>query len=496
MSGATVYASNVSGSVTTDASGRYTLHVPAGTYANVTAYAAGYPSYIQNNIQVSAGNTTTVNFSYGAVSGTVKDANGNPVPGATVLAYNVSGSTTTDANGKYRLNMAPGTYTLTVSKPGYPTESKTNIQVTAGQTTTVNFGEFSSGTISGTVTNASGHPVSGVTIFAANVPGTVTTDASGNYTLNVPAGTYAYVQAYATGYASYNQKNIQVTAGNTTTVNFSYGAITGTVKDANGDPVSGATVSNGAISQTTNAGGSYTLNVPPGTYTVTVFKTGYPTDSKNNIQVTAGQSTTVNFGVLRSTAPLPANITVVNNAAGTPDTITVNGLTAGDVIKVYNAETGGNLLATSSPVISGQSSVTASVYQLGAAAGYVYVSVTSTGQAESTRTAAAYGAEPADAVAPVTKYRLTPIYAQSSTGKPYIKGFTVTLQATDHQSGVKVINYRENGGAWTAYTAPFTIYAETTHTVNYFSTDNAGNAETPVNTMDFDNGTFTGAGSF
>ncbi|MFC6232579.1 beta strand repeat-containing protein [Paenibacillus allorhizosphaerae] len=650
VSGATVYAHNVSGSVTADASGKYTLNVPAGTYANVTAYATGYPNYIQNNIQVIAGNTTTIDFSYGAVSGTVNDANGNPVSGATVYANNVSGSATTNANGKYSLNFAPGTYTLTVSKTGYPTESKTNIQVTAGQTTTVNFGDFSSGTISGTVTDASGNPVSGATVFAANVPGSSTTDASGTYTLNVPAGTYTYVQAYADGFAPYYQNNIQVTAGNTTTLHFSYGAISGTVKDANGNPVEGATVSNGAINRATNAGGAYTLNVPPGTYTVSVFKTGYPSDSKTNIQVTAGQTTTVNFGnissgaisgtvtdasgnpvsgatvaasgfgsattdasgkytlnapvgtytvtvakaefasfsknniqvtagnttevnfsygaisgtvkdengnpvsgaavstggisqatnaggsytlnvppgtyrvtvsktghpteskndiqvtagqittvnfgILRSAAPLPANITVVNNVAGTPDTITVKGLTAGDVIKVYNMETGGNLLTTSNPVINGQSSVTASVYQLGTAAGYVYVSVTSTGKTESIRTAAAYGAEPADTVAPVTKYRLDPIYAQSSTGKPYIKGFTVTLQATDNQSGVKNIKYRVNGAAWTTYTAPFTIYAETTHTVDYFSTDNAGNAEVPVNTMDFDKGKFTGAGSF
>ncbi|WP_248930004.1 beta strand repeat-containing protein [Paenibacillus hamazuiensis] len=493
ISGATVYASNVSGSATTDASGKYTLNVPARTYSYVQVSANGFAPYTQNNIEVTAGNTTTLNFSYGAISGTVKDANGNPVSGATVS--NGAINQTSNDGGVYTLNVPPGTYTVTVYKTGYPTESKTNVQVMSGQTTTVNFGNVSAGSISGTVTDASGHPVSGASVSVSGSGGSANTDASGKYTLNVPVGTYI-VTVSKTGYAPYVKNNILVTVGSTTTVDFGYGAISGTVTDENSQPVPSASVSAGVISQSTNDGGSYTLNVPPGTYTVTASKSGYPTESKTNVQVTAGQTTTVNFGVARSTPPSAANITVVNNPAGTPDTVTVKGLTAGDVIKVYNQQTSGNLLATSNPVISGQSSVTASVYQLGTSAGYVYVSVTSTGKSESTRTEAPYSAEPADTVGPVTKYRLDPIYAETSTGKRYVKGFTVTLKATDNQSGVKDTKYRINGGAWTVYTAPFEIYAETTHTVDYFSTDRAGNTESPTNKMDFDKGTFTGAGSF
>jgi hypothetical protein len=103
-----------------------------------------------------------------------------------------------------------------------------------------------------------------------------------------------------------------------------------------------------------------------------------------------------------------------------------------------------------------------------------------------------------DKTAPVTKYHFDPIYANDYSGRLYIKGYTTTLRATDNVSGsgVNTIQYRINGGTWIAYTSPFTVYAGVTHTVEYYSTDIAGNVESPINKMDFDTGTFTGAGKF
>jgi hypothetical protein len=103
-----------------------------------------------------------------------------------------------------------------------------------------------------------------------------------------------------------------------------------------------------------------------------------------------------------------------------------------------------------------------------------------------------------DKVTPITMYRLDPLTEKDPKGNPYIKGFMLTLQAADNGggSGVKATQYRINGGPWIPYTGPFTIYAGTTHLVEYFSTDQAGNAESPMNKMDFDKGIFTGAGKF
>lgn len=75
------------------------------------------------------------------------------------------------------------------------------------------------------------------------------------------------------------------------------GTITGTVKRAdNQQAISGATVTAGTYSATTNAQGVYTLeNVMIGSYTVTATAMGFMSASVNNVQVIANQSTTANL---------------------------------------------------------------------------------------------------------------------------------------------------------------------------------------------------------
>ncbi|WP_158299555.1 OmpL47-type beta-barrel domain-containing protein [Paenibacillus antri] len=103
-----------------------------------------------------------------------------------------------------------------------------------------------------------------------------------------------------------------------------------------------------------------------------------------------------------------------------------------------------------------------------------------------------------DRTAPVTLYHFDPIFATSKQGKQYISGFVTTLQASDAQdgSGTKTTRYRINGGAWMTYAAPFAAQAGITKTVEYYSEDQAGNIEGPMNKMDFVTGVFTGAGSY
>ncbi|TDF94865.1 carboxypeptidase-like regulatory domain-containing protein [Paenibacillus piri] len=96
-----------------------------------------------------------------------------------------------------------------------------------------------------------------------------------------------------------------------------------------------------------------------------------------------------------------------------------------------------------------------------------------------------------DKTLPVTKYAFAPINAVTPAGKTYIAGFNITLSATDNLSTVTGTVYRTNGSGWKSYTGPFDIYATTTQTVEYYSTDGAGNQEAP-NLMDFIRGIFTG----
>lgn len=94
----------------------------------------------------------------------------------------------------------------------------------------------------------------------------------------------------------------------------------------------------------------------------------------------------------QSTAPDAENITVINNA-GSKDTVYVCGLEPKDIVKVYNAATGGKKLGSKTVSSSGDS-VTITISQLGTGSGSVYVSVTSSGCTESERVEANYDAEP------------------------------------------------------------------------------------------------------
>jgi subtilisin family serine protease len=78
------------------------------------------------------------------------------------------------------------------------------------------------GTLSGTVTDSvSTQPISGASITTANGPVdySTTTDANGNYSIDVCEGTYD-VTASASGYTDQTVTGIAVTAGNTTTQDF------------------------------------------------------------------------------------------------------------------------------------------------------------------------------------------------------------------------------------------------------------------------------------
>ena len=70
----------------------------------------------------------------GSISGTLKDASGAVIPGATVTLVNVDLKTTfhvtSDAQGLYSFPVVPvGKYELTIEAAGFAPEKKTGLQV-------------------------------------------------------------------------------------------------------------------------------------------------------------------------------------------------------------------------------------------------------------------------------------------------------------------------------------------------------------------------------
>src|ERR1043165_5447548 len=81
---------------------------------------------------IASGQETT-----GVIEGSVVDAQGARVAGATVLVEGNAFSRTvsTDAEGRYRIIQVPaGTYSITTSAPNFATEKSENVKVTLTHT--------------------------------------------------------------------------------------------------------------------------------------------------------------------------------------------------------------------------------------------------------------------------------------------------------------------------------------------------------------------------
>jgi RHS repeat-associated protein len=265
----------------------------------------------------------------GTIIGTVVDASGQPVAGVTVRITGTANATATDGAGNFNLTAPAGLYTLTVSKLGFLPLTTTPFTLAAG-------GSFAAGilhlapapgTITGTVVDGqSGAPLPGATVSLAENVDMAFADSSGNFTLSQPAGTYTVTVAQA-GYASQTLPPFGLAAGlphllGTITLIANPATLSGHVaSSAGGAPIAGATVTAttavagrsaaqggatadpaasarpaGTFTGTTDAGGNFTLQLPRGTYSVTVTATGF--GSRTTAAVNLGPGAAFSFGTL------------------------------------------------------------------------------------------------------------------------------------------------------------------------------------------------------
>lgn len=152
------------------------------------------------------------------------------------------------------------------------------------------------GTVRDSMTNAT---ISDVSLSYTG--GTATSNASGTYQfLDVPVGTIS-VEASKTGYTTQSQ-NVLVNTDGSVTKDFTLvpttGAVSGTITNTKtAAAVSGATVTYSGGTASTDSSGLFTLSgVQPGTYLLTVTKTGY-TPRSVLASVTAGSITTSNLAI-------------------------------------------------------------------------------------------------------------------------------------------------------------------------------------------------------
>ena len=157
----------------------------------------------------------------GTLNGTVSNAStGAPLAGAQVTVTGpVNRSAITGVGGTYQFTLPVGSYSITVSAFGFTNGSAT-VTVTEGQTTTQDFPltPAPSGSLSGTVSSASG-PVANATVTITGTPiPPATTNASGQYSFaSVPNGTYTVTVTAGGCFGTVSQS---VTVNGDTTQNF------------------------------------------------------------------------------------------------------------------------------------------------------------------------------------------------------------------------------------------------------------------------------------
>lgn len=75
----------------------------------------------------------------------------------------------------------------------------------------------------------------------------------------------------------------------------STGTLTGFIRNAQQEPIMGATISAGTATTVSAANGSYTLHIPSGIYNVTCNLAGHYNNTQYNVEVIAGQTTQLDF---------------------------------------------------------------------------------------------------------------------------------------------------------------------------------------------------------
>ena len=203
----------------------------------------------------------------GGTDGVVVDAySGSPIDGATIDAGDQR--VVSDGGGRFDLN--DGVTTLQVSKDGYDPAT-----VTLASTSDPIEIRLRPNVVTGTVTNRiTGEPITGVTV-AATRDGTAvvdtTTDVAGAFTLaDVPAGASLSIDP-----PDYSAASIDLNGIATVDVTLRPDVLSGTVTDAAGQPIAGATIAVPGARATSAEDGTFRLEGAPDSGNVVVKAPGY-----------------------------------------------------------------------------------------------------------------------------------------------------------------------------------------------------------------------------
>ena len=276
--------------------GNWTFYFPNGSGPNIILPSSQISYTVTDGTNIT-GIAIPVLSSNEQITGTVFDSNNQPIAtnSTSVTAnitingfdYNVYGET--DNTGNYSIGVTNGTWSVDVFPQGYLTPAAQNITVN-GSNQVANFTTPATTHLRGTVTDNNSNPVSGVTISAYgddngdNVY--TTTGADGTFDLGVIGGNWSVSASSSdatlitpSSFITYTLTDGVDLNGISIEVLEVAAQITGTVLDANNQPISGAVLTaNITINSTeynvygsTDNNGAYSLGVANGTWVVSGY---------------------------------------------------------------------------------------------------------------------------------------------------------------------------------------------------------------------------------
>ncbi len=369
--------------------GTFNLKIPEGTY-NLSIYAWGQeyssPDEVKFTVKDANSDGTCDGYAAGTlrlvvrnsiISGTISDTNGNKVANQTVNAWKYSGggggwgSTMTDSNGNYSLQLSAGTWQVSIMTDpgmggsGYGSgttyindQAPIQVVVAANETKTGNDFtlKIANSTISGRVIDSNSNTLTSLEMGYAYVetsssgsgPGPMMYSnmgapvKDGTFTLKVPAGTYnvgvslPFGAGYCTGASSQITTSANATSSATISMTTATATISGSLKkdSESGTIITGVRAEVFANSGTMNysmatinsSNGSYSMNVCPGDWYMGYWIDPSLTDGDNNtylpqppsnnkITVTANQTVTKNIVVKKNDATINGTVTDPSGAA-------------------------------------------------------------------------------------------------------------------------------------------------------------------------------------
>jgi protocatechuate 3,4-dioxygenase beta subunit len=251
---------------TTDANGRFSFAVAAGRAGMVDLGGAELvfgdkePRFQTLKADTDLGDFTVLAAS--AVTGTVQDASGAPVPGVKVgaslgmIGFGLQSSSVSDAVGRFRVGkLRSGKHTLRTASGKY-LPAVIEVEVAAEHTLTDVLITVQQGqAIAGQVVDDRGLPVAdfkvgakrkeskdGVEVERFTPDEAAVTDAGGWFTLAGLQGESATVRAWGKGHTTAVEQNVAVGTGNLVLHVQRLGSVRGVLRDREGKPIAGSRV--------------------------------------------------------------------------------------------------------------------------------------------------------------------------------------------------------------------------------------------------------------